>query len=144
MLNLQLVDDLYNGLTKERQKSLIDKLFKKSKQTMSYFHRTKDISMSKLEVLSDFFHLPMDYFRADADIKFHHIQDSEVNLAIGNNIAINTNLMKENEGLRNQIKVLNDLIKAKDESLAAKDAAIATKESLILILQNQLNPNTKD
>lgn len=144
MLNLQLVDDLYNGLSKDRQKALIDKLFKKSKQTMSYFHRTKDISMSKLEVLADFFHLPMDYFRADADIKYNTIKDSEVNIVLGNNNAVNTNLMKENEGLRNQIKTLNDLVKAKDESLKAKDEAIATKDAFIISLQTLLNPNTKE
>lgn len=30
---------------------------------MGYFHRTKDITLSKLEVLADFFGMPLDYFR---------------------------------------------------------------------------------
>lgn len=50
MLNLDLTDDLYKGLTKEQQQELISLLFKKSKQAMNYFRRTKDISLSKLEV----------------------------------------------------------------------------------------------
>ena len=60
MLNLDLIDNLYAGLTKEQQQDLISLLFKKSKQTMSYFRRTKDISLSKLEVLADFFHMPLE------------------------------------------------------------------------------------
>lgn len=136
MLNLELVDNLYNSLSKDKQQALIANLFKKNKQTMSYFHRTKDISMSKLEVLADFFHMPMDYFRADADIKFNSVKDNEVSILTGSN-AINSNLMKENEGLRNQIKVLEELIKAKDD-------AISTKDAFILYLREQRNPNTKD
>lgn len=62
MLNLDLIDNLYAGLTKDQQQELIGLLFKKSKQTMSYFRRTKDISLSKLEVLADFFHMPLDTF----------------------------------------------------------------------------------
>ena len=36
MLNLDLIDNLYAGLTKEQQQELISLLFKKSKQTMSF------------------------------------------------------------------------------------------------------------
>ena len=50
MLNLELIDRLYASLPKEKQQELTTLLFKKSKQTMSYFHRTKDISLSKLEI----------------------------------------------------------------------------------------------
>ena len=46
MLNTELVDTLYAGLPKERQQELITLLFKNSKQTMNYFKRTKDISLS--------------------------------------------------------------------------------------------------
>ena len=69
MLNLDLIDNLYAGLTKEQQQDLISLLFKKSKQTMSYFRRTKDISLSKLEVLADFFHMPLDYFRVGSSFR---------------------------------------------------------------------------
>ena len=54
MLNLEMIDNLYASLSKEQQQALIAQLFKKSKQTMSYFHRTKDISLSKLETLSEY------------------------------------------------------------------------------------------
>ena len=58
MLNLDLIDNLYAGLAKEQQQELISLLFKKSKQTMSYFRRTKDISLSELEILAGFFRMP--------------------------------------------------------------------------------------
>ena len=46
MLNTEFVDNLYASLPKERQQQLITMLFKNSKQTMNYFKRTKDISLS--------------------------------------------------------------------------------------------------
>ena len=63
MLNLELIDGLYASLSKQRQQELCSKLFKRSKQTMNYFHRTKDISLSKLETLADFFEVPLDGLR---------------------------------------------------------------------------------
>jgi len=56
MLNTELVDRMYAELPKERQQELITLLFKNSKQTMNYFKRTKDISLSKLEILADLSH----------------------------------------------------------------------------------------
>ena len=63
MLNTELIENLYAGLSKEQQQELLTLLFKRSKQTLSYFKRTKDITLSKLEILADFFHMPLDYFR---------------------------------------------------------------------------------
>lgn len=133
MLNLDLIDNLYAGLTKEQQQNLISLLFKKSKQTMSYFRRTKDISLSKLEVLADFFHVPLDYFRVESSFKANNVSGN--NNYVGN-ISVNTNLMMENESLRKQLGALQDVVKAKDDTLAAKDALITT-------LQGQLSPSIK-
>ena len=63
MLNLDYIDQKFNALNKEQKEELIVRLFKKSKQTMAYFRRTKDISLSKLEILADYFELPLDAFR---------------------------------------------------------------------------------
>ena len=131
MLNLDLIDNLYAGLTKEQQQNLISLLFKKSKQTMSYFRRTKDISLSKLEVLADFFHMPLDYFRVESSFKANNVSGN--NNYVGN-VPVNTNLMMENESLRKQLEALQNVVKAKDDTLAAKDA-------LITALQGQPNPS---
>ena len=48
MLNTELIENLYAGLSKEQQQELLTLLFKRSKQTLSYFKRTKDITLSKL------------------------------------------------------------------------------------------------
>ena len=45
MLNIDLIDELYESLSKEEQQNLIVLLFKRSKQTMNYFRRTKDINL---------------------------------------------------------------------------------------------------
>lgn len=132
MLNLDLIDNLYAGLTKEQQQELISLLFKKSKQTMSYFRRTKDISLSKLEVLADFFHMPLDYFRVGSSFRANNVSG---NNNVGN-VSVNTNLMIENESLRKQLDALQDVVKAKDDTLAAKDA-------LIHSLQERLNPSIR-
>ena len=76
MLNTELVDSLYASLTSSQQKTLTTMLFKKSKQTMSYFKRTKDISLSKLEILADFFHMPLDYFRVGSSFRCNNVSGS--------------------------------------------------------------------
>lgn len=121
MLNLDLIDNLYAGLTKEQQQDLISLLFKKSKQTMSYFRRTKDISLSKLEVLADFFHMPLDYFRVESSFKANNVSGN--NNYVGN-VSVNTNLMMENESLRREISGLRETLKAKEETLHTKNDLI--------------------
>ena len=121
MLNLDLIDNLYAGLTKEQQQELIGLLFKKSKQTMSYFRRTKDISLSKLEVLADFFHMPLDYFRVGSSFRANNVNGN--NNTVGN-VSVNTNLMIENESLRREISGLRETLKAKEETLNTKNDLI--------------------
>ena len=94
-----MIDTLYASLSKEQQQSLIGLLFKKSKQTMNYFHRTKDISLSKLETLADFFGMPLDYFRKNSNFKTNNVAGN--NNFVGN-VSISTNLMLENQSLRKE------------------------------------------
>ena len=67
MLNVDLIDSLYNSLPSSRQKVLLTMLFNKTDQTMEYFRNKKDIGFSKLEILADFFHKPLEYFRQDSN-----------------------------------------------------------------------------
>ena len=46
MLNVELIENLYNGLDKEQKERLMDLVFKKSKQGITYFRRTNDIMLS--------------------------------------------------------------------------------------------------
>lgn len=119
MLNLELIDDLYASLPKERQKELITKLFNKSKQSMGYFHRTKDISLSKLEVLADFFGMPLDYFRQGSGFR---IQNSQTNA--DGTTSVNMGLMMENKSLNMQLESMKTIIAAKDETVKAQNAVI--------------------
>lgn len=116
MLNLEMIDNLYASLSKEQQQALIAQLFKKSKQTMSYFHRTKDISLSKLETLADFFGMPLDYFRKDSKFNTNNVTGN--NNFVGN-VSISTNLMIENQALRKDLDNKESVIKAKDETIDA-------------------------
>ena len=87
MLNIDLIDNLYAGLTKEQQQSLCELLFKKSKQNMNYFRRTKDISLSKSETLADFFHMPLDYLREGCSFRANNVSGN--NNTVGN-VSVNT------------------------------------------------------
>ena len=119
MLNIELVDRLYAQLPREQQQQLIARLFKQSKQTMAYFRRTKDISLSKLETLADFFNIPLDALRqgsttpplrAERDNKF----------------------LMENEQLRKEIEHLQALLRSKDETIEAKNETINTLKSQLI------------
>lgn len=131
MLNLDLIDNLYAGLTKEQQQELIGLLFKKSKQTMSYFRRTKDISLSKLETLADFFHMPLDYFRVGSTFRANNVAGNNNNVG---NVSVNTNLMIENESLRREISGLKETLKAKEETLNTKNDLIDNLKIQVKIL----------
>ena len=126
MLNTQLVDQMYAELPKERQQELITLLFKNSKQTMNYFKRTKDISLSKLEILADFFHMPLDYFRANSSFRANNIYGSNNNIG---NITLSGNLIAENEALRKEIASIKKTIEAYEQTIKTKDDMIALLQS---------------
>ena len=130
MLNIDLIDNLYAGLSKEQKDDLIIRLFKRSKQTMNYFRRTKDISMSKLEILADYFHMPLDYFRIESNFKFNNVNGS--NNYVGN-VSVGTNLLIENEALRKDNSRLQEMLDAKDKVIEAHDKTIKALESHISI-----------
>ena len=130
MLNIELIDTLYAGLTKEQKDDLIVKLFKRSKQTMNYFRRTKDISLSKLEILADYFHMPLDYFRVESNFKFNNVNGS--NNYVGN-VSVGTNLLIENEALRRDNCRLQEMLVAKDQVIEAHEKTIKALESHISI-----------
>ena len=134
MLNIDLVDNLYASLSKEQQQSLCSLLFKNSKQTMNYFRRTKDISLSKLEILADFFHMPLDYFRLGNSFAANNVNGN--NNYIGN-VSLSNNLLIENDSLRKEVESLKETLKAKDEALKAKDDLIQAKTDYIEALKAQ-------
>ena len=129
MLNTELVDTLYAGLPKERQQELITLLFKNSKQTMNYFKRTKDISLSKLETLADFFHMPLDYFRANSSFSANNIYGSNNNVG---NITLSGNLIAEIDALRREVASLK-------KTIEAMEVTIKTKDEMIDLLKNGLS-----
>ena len=137
MLNLDLIDNLYAGLTKEQQQELIGLLFKKSKQTMSYFRRTKDISLSKLEVCADFFHMRMVNLQKEGAFKTTNVSGNNNSVSVGN-VSVNTNLMLENDSLRREISTMKETLKAKDETLKSKDETLKSKDDLIEALRIQV------
>lgn len=120
MLNIELVDQLYAQLPRNSQQQLIALLFKNSKQTMTYFRRTKDISLSKLETLADFFNIPLDALRKGSTTPpLRH--SSEANM-----------LALTNEQLRKEIDSLNALLKSKKETIEAKNETISMLKSQLL------------
>lgn len=119
MLNIELVDRLYAQLPREQQQQLIARLFKQSKQTMAYFRRTKDISLSKLETLADFFNIPLDALRQGSTTPpLHAERDNK--------------FLMENEQLRKEIEHLQALLRSKDETIEAKNETISMLKSQLL------------
>ena len=123
MLNVDLLENLYAGLDNDKKQELMSLVFKKSRQTFAYFRRTKDVSLSKLEIIADYFHMPLDYFRITSAFKANNVAGN--NNYVGN-VSISTNLLIENESLKRELEALKETIKAKDESLKTKDLLIET------------------
>ena len=87
---------------------------------MAYFKRSKDISLSKLEILADFYHMSLDYFRTNSSFKTNNVFGN--NNYVGN-VSTVTNLLIENESLRKQISSLEREIESLKATIASKDDA---------------------
>lgn len=90
--------------------------------------RSKDISLSKLEILADFYCMPLDYFRTNSSFKANNVSGN--NYYVGN-VSVSTNLLLENENLRKQIESLE----REKESL---NATIASKEDTNTVLKDHV------
>ena len=137
MLNVDLIESLYNSLPSSRQKALLSMLFNRSDQTMEYFRKRKDISFSKLEILADFFHKPLEYFRQDSNFM---ADDSYYGNNYVGNVYINsdTNLMAENEMLRKKVSSLETAIDEKDKAIKELDEIYSEKKLELIELKTQL------
>ena len=137
MLNVDLIESLYNSLPSSRQKALLSMLFNRSDQTMEYFRKRKDISFSKLEILADFFHKPLEYFRQDSSFI---ADDSYYGNNYVGNIYINsdTDLMAENEMLRKKVSSLETAIDEKDKAIKELDEIYSEKKLELIDLKAQL------
>ena len=137
MLNVDLIESLYNSLPNGRQKALLSMLFNRSDQTMEYFRKRKDISFSKLEILADFFHKPLEYFRQDSSFI---ADDSNYGNNYVGNIYINSNpdLMAENEMLRKKVSSLETAIDEKDKAIKELDEIYSEKKLELIELKAQL------
>lgn len=137
MLNVDLIESLYNSLPSSRQKALLSMLFNRSDQTMEYFRVKKDISFSKLEILADFFHKPLEYFRQDSNFM---ADDSNYGNNYVGNVYINsdTNLMAENEMLRKKVSSLETAIDEKDKAIKELDEIYSEKKLELIDLKAQL------
>ena len=137
MLNVDLIESLYNSLPSSQQKVLLTMLFNRSDQTMEYFRNKKDISFSKLEILADFFNKPLEYFRQDSSFI---VDDSYFGNNYVGNIYINsdTDLMAENQMLRNEISSLETAIEEKDKVIKELDETLSEKKLEFIDLKAQL------
>ena len=122
MLNIDLIYKHYDSLTREKKEELLTKLFKNSRQTMAYFRRTKNVSLSKLEILADAFNKPIDYFRLNNP----YDEDEIVKGDVRENTTPVEVLESNNEELRKQVKklqekneILTQMLKLKNETCEA-------------------------
>ena len=127
MLNIELVYNLYDSLTPDKKEELLGLLFKKSRQTMAYFKRSKDISLSKLEILADFYHMPLDCFRTNASFKTNSVLGNNNIVA---NIGYGANLLVE-------LKAKQDKIDSLERELESSKTTAASKDEVIKMLRDQ-------
>lgn len=132
MLNYNLVNELYEQLSKEQQRELVGLLFKRSKQSMGYFKRTKDISLSKLEILADFFQVPLDYFRLEKRPMRGGIFAKVMS---GSNVPDPELANHKIEMLQKEIDSLKSTIKAKDEIIQVKTELIESQRQQIILMK---------
>lgn len=141
MLNIDLVEKLYSGLSKEKKRELRTKLFGESNQSMSYFRKNKDTTLAKIEILADFFSMPLDGLRLGSEYVFDN-RIKRIALAKKNASKADAELdgtevnQKDLSAIETErIRLLNDVLK---ESLAVKEERIGVLLEKIDILQDKL------
>ena len=133
MLNIELVETLYAGLSKTNQEHLNILLFGKENVDLSTFLRSKDIGLSKLETLAVFFRMPLEAFRKDS--KFD-MANHKGNIFVGNVVVQeDESLALERNALKKEIEELQAEINAKSAELEAKDKKIAELKAQLTAIQ---------
>ena len=136
MLNIELVYSLYEGLSPERKEELRDRLFKKSRQTMAYFKRSKDISLSKLKVMADFYQMPLDRFRLNSNMNSDKLATTGQCFSKCSTVE---ELQNECSTLKNKIRGLEHEMDVLKATLTSKEETNLVLKELVESLKNQLN-----
>ena len=127
MLNADFIEEQIKNLPKEKQQDLMKMLFKKSRQTVAYFHRINDITLSKLEILADYLGLPLDAFRMNPKATVGNFYGSQ---NCGNSYY-NTNLAQQIEALNKEVEFLKKEVAQKEGAIVDKQNLIKSKEETI-------------
>lgn len=141
MLNIDLVEKLYNGLSKKKKRELRTKLFGESNQSVSYFRKNKDTTLAKIEILADFFSMPLDGLRLGSEYVFDNrikrIALAKRNASKDDAEPDVTEVSQKNLSAieAERIRLQNDVLK---ESLAVKEERIGVLLEKIDILQEKL------
>lgn len=130
MLNYQYLDQLYKGLPLDRKKELLHLLFGDAKQSLAYFNRVKDTSLSKLELIADFFNIPVDALRKDS--KF--VYDSRTHKIMRPGT---TDSREAKENNSNELAKRDERIAFLEENLSFKDEKIAFLQEKIAFLEQK-------
>ena len=124
MLNIELVETLYDELPSSSQEHIKFLLFGNKRQDLSAFLRSNDIDLSRLEILADYFRMPLESLRKDSQFD---MTSTRGNNMVRNNIYVqeDESLAMEREALKKEIENLRNQINAKTAELEAKDRRIA-------------------
>lgn len=110
MLNYPLINELYHCLEPEKKKELLRALFGEGNQTMAYFKNGRDSRFSKVEILSDYFGVPIDMLREGT----RYVYDSK-------NSKLTPLKVQPESSDKQKIKILEEKIKLLQEALSIKE-----------------------
>lgn len=114
-LNHDLLDSLYRSLSAERKKKLLKDLFGEGRQSLAYFRRTKDTSLSKVAYMARFFNMPIDALMADTpyvyDPHSHTISEA------GQQAPSSSQQTAEIEHLQEKIKFLEEIASLREDKI---------------------------
>lgn len=116
MLDIKMIDALYAKLDRATQQQLIGELFKKSRQTMNYFKRTRDVGLTKVEILSAYFGVPIDTLVLDSKYRA---------TTVAGNSGVRIAGVQVGDGLQKDVDHLTQLLHDAKASKSQADMQIA-------------------
>lgn len=136
MLNVDYITKLYKSMSREDKKDFLFKVFGPGRQSMAYFKRTKDTTLSKAELMARLFDIPVDALLTDSPYTYNRQTKSISRFGCTEVESPSESIpspasdvcQKKIEELEKEIRYLKEISELKDDKLKLLEEKLASKD----------------
>lgn len=122
MLNHDLIDSLYKALPLAKRKELTHELFGEGRQSMAYFRRNRDVRLSKVEILSRYFDVPVDSLVAGSKFAYDPVSSRIVRKSAEQSVPVEDT---DDNFLQEKVKYLQEIASLRADKILYLEEKVA-------------------